>query len=135
VWKNFLLVLVIAPFFHQLPDPTLAGDILADNASWWASCATSTFCRREGRLLATPLAVVCGLTYNSAVMTLPLYASLERIDGGDRGRHRSVLLTVTAFRKVTGRCRCGRRRGHSPLLIPAAGDYVNVEFLGSPGQQ
>ena len=35
----------------------------------------------DGRLLATPFAVIIGLTYNFLpFMTLPLYASLERID-------------------------------------------------------
>ena len=40
-----------------------------------------TCCPPDGRLTATPFAVVCGLTYNFLpFMTLPIYASLERLD-------------------------------------------------------
>ena len=57
----------------------------------------------EGRLLATPLAVVCGLTYNFLpFMTLPLYASLERIDGRLVEAATDLYSSpFTAFRKVT----------------------------------
>ena len=44
--------------------------------------ASSRHSSDGSRVLATPMAVVCGLTYNFLpFMILPLYASLERIDG------------------------------------------------------
>ena len=49
-----------------------------------------------GRLLATPFAVVTGLTYNFLpFMVLPLYASLEKIDPRlHGGRRRPLRLAV-----------------------------------------
>lgn len=90
-WRNLILILVIAPFFTSFLIRTLAWKtILADGGpvvgalntlhvldvtSWLGITAGD-------RVLATPLAVVCGLTYNFLpFMILPLYTSLERIDG------------------------------------------------------
>ena len=54
-------------------------------------------------MLATPLAVVCGLTYNFLpFMILPLYTSLERIDGRLHEAAGDLYAKpVTTFRKVT----------------------------------
>lgn len=85
-------------------------------------------------MLATPLAVVCGLTYNFLpFMILPLYTSLERIDtrlheaAGDLYARPS-----TTFRKVTFPLSMpGVVSGTLLTFIPASGDYVNAELLGS----
>jgi spermidine/putrescine transport system permease protein len=89
-YKNFLLVLVIAPFFTNYLIRTLAWEtILADHGivtSTLRSLGVLTATDKLGftsgqRLLATPLAVVTGITYNYLpFMTLPLYVSLEKID-------------------------------------------------------
>ncbi len=86
------------------------------------------------RVLATPLAVVCGLTYNFLpFMILPLYTSLERIDtrlheaAGDL-----YARPATVFRKVTFPLSMpGVVSGTLLTFIPASGDYVNAELLGS----
>ena len=80
-WKNLLLVCVIAPFFTSFLVRTLAWKtILSDNGGWSGCCGRAP-ARADGRLLATPFAVVLGLTYNFLpFMVLPLYASLERLD-------------------------------------------------------
>jgi spermidine/putrescine transport system permease protein len=139
VWKNFLLVLVIAPFFTSFLIRTLAWEtILADNGLVVGFLRDVHLLSGEGRLLATPLAVVCGLTYNFLpFMTLPLYASLERIDGRLIEAATDLYSSpFTAFRKVTWPLSLpGVVAGTLLCFIPAAGDYVNVEFLGSPGQQ
>ena len=85
------LVLVIAPFFTSFLIRTLAWKtILADGGPVVGALntlhvldVTSWLGWTAGdRVLATPLAVVCGLTYNFLpFMILPLYTSLERIDG------------------------------------------------------
>ena len=139
VWKNFLLVLVIAPFFTSFLIRTLAWEtILADNGLVVGFMRNIHLLSGGGRLLATPLAVVCGLTYNFLpFMTLPLYASLERIDGRLIEAATDLYSSpFTAFRKVTWPLSMpGVVAGTLLCFIPAAGDYVNVEFLGSPGQQ
>jgi len=139
VWKNFLLVLVIAPFFTSFLIRTLAWEtILADNGLVVGFMRNVHLLSSEGRLLATPLAVVCGLTYNFLpFMTLPLYASLERMDPRLIEAATDLYSSpFTAFRKVTWPLSIpGVVAGTLLCFIPAAGDYVNVEFLGSPGQQ
>ncbi|XKJ41571.1 ABC transporter permease [Streptomyces sp. 147326] len=142
-WRNLLLVLVIAPFFTSFLIRTLAWKtILADGGPVVEVLNTVGFLdvtswlgMTEGdRVLATPLAVVCGLTYNFLpFMILPLYSSLERIDtrlheaAGDLYAH-----PATVFRKVTFPLSMpGVVSGTLLTFIPASGDYVNAELLGS----
>jgi spermidine/putrescine transport system permease protein len=138
-WKNVLLVLVIAPFFTSFLVRTLAWEtILSDTGPVVHVMRQLHVIGADGRLLATPLAVVCGLTYNFLpFMTLPLYASLEKIDPRLIEAATDLYSTpFTAFRKVTWRLSMpGLVAGTLLTFIPAAGDYVNVQFLGSPQQQ
>src|SRR6266508_836265 len=86
-------------------------------------------------LTATSVAVVAGITYNFLpFMTLPLYASLERVDprlieaAGDL-----YASGWTGFRKVTFPLSMpGVVAGTLLTFIPAAGDYVNAALLGNP---
>jgi spermidine/putrescine transport system permease protein len=138
-WKNLLLVLVIAPFFTSFLVRTLAWEtILSDTGFVVRILRDVHIIGPDGRLLATPLAVVCGLTYNFLpFMTLPLYASLEKIDPRLIEAATDLYCTpFTAFRKVTWKLSMpGVVAGTLLTFIPAAGDYVNVQFLGSPQQQ
>ncbi len=72
-WKNILLVLVIAPFFTSFLIRTLAWrTILSDDGavtSFLAAIHVTDLLEllhltSDGRLLATPFAVIMGLTYN-----------------------------------------------------------------------
>jgi len=137
-WKNLLLVLVIAPFFTSFLVRTLAWQsILADNGFVVGVFKSVGILGADGRLLATSVAVVTGLTYNFLPFTvLPLYASLEKIDrrlieaAGDLYAN-----PVTAFRKVTLPLSMpGVVAGTLLTFIPAAGDYINAELLGTPNQ-
>ena len=100
-------------------------------------CRRCTSSAPDGRLLATPFAVVTGLTYNFLpFMVLPLYASLEKIDPRliEAGK-RPVRHAFTAFRKVTLPLSMpGVVAGTLLTFIPAAGDYINAELLGTPKQ-
>ena len=142
-WRNLIMILVIAPFFTSFLIRTLAWKtILADNSpvvhtlnSLHILDLTNWLGWTAGdRVLATPLAVVCGLTYNFLpFMILPLYTSLERIDGrlheaaGDLYAKPS-----TVFRKVTFPLSMpGVVSGTLLTFIPATGDYVNASLLGS----
>ncbi|MFD3911270.1 ABC transporter permease [Streptomyces sp. NPDC058603] len=142
-WRNLLLVLVIAPFFTSFLIRTLAWKtILADGGtvvglldSLHVLDVTSWLGWTEGdRVLATPMAVVCGLTYNFLpFMILPLYTSLERIDGRLHEAAGDLYATpLTTFRKVTFPLSLpGVVSGTLLTFIPASGDYVNAELLGS----
>jgi spermidine/putrescine transport system permease protein len=88
-----------------------------------------------GHLTATPFAVVAGLTYNFLpFMTLPLYASLERIDPRTMEASGDLYANAfTTFRKVTLPLSMpGVVAGTLLTFIPAAGDYINAELLGNP---
>jgi spermidine/putrescine transport system permease protein len=141
--RNLVLVLVIAPFFTSFLIRTLAWEtILADQGPVVSVLndihfldVTAWLGLTEGdRVLATPLAVVCGLTYNFLpFMVLPLYTSLERVDGRLHEASGDLYATpFTTFRKVTFPLSLpGVVAGTLLTFIPASGDYINAELLGS----
>ena len=81
-YKNLLLFLVIAPFFTSFLLRTLSwGLILGDDGVVLGPLKGLGIVSEDFRLLATPIAVVSGITYNFlAFMTLPIYVSLEKVD-------------------------------------------------------
>ncbi|MEU8589584.1 ABC transporter permease [Streptomyces sp. NPDC048664] len=142
-WRNLVMILVIAPFFTSFLIRTLAWKtILADNGPVVGALGamhvldvTNWLGWTQGdRVLATPLAVICGLTYNFLpFMILPLYTSLERIDGRLHEAAGDLYAApLTTFRKVTFPLSMpGVVSGTLLTFIPAAGDYVNADLLGS----
>jgi spermidine/putrescine transport system permease protein len=135
-FKTILLVAVIAPFFTSFLVRTLAWQyLLGDNEFIVSLLRWLPFTGADLRLINTPFAVVAGITYNFLpFFILPLYASLEKID------HRlleaaSDLYASPAkgFFKVTLPLSMpGVVAGTLLTFIPAAGDYINAELLGSP---
>jgi len=138
-WKNLMLVLVIAPFFTSFLVRTLAWkSILSDNGFIVESMKTVGLLADDGRLLATSVAVVTGLTYNFLpFMVLPLYASLEKIDPKLVEAGKDLYANgFTSFRKITLPLSMpGVVAGTLLTFIPAAGDYINSELLGTPQQR
>jgi len=135
-WRNVLLILVIAPFFTSFLIRTLAWKIILSDDGWVVDVLKAlSLLGDNGRLLATPAAVILGLTYNFLpFMVLPLYASLEKIDKRLLEAAADLYATsFTAFRTVTWRLSLpGVVAGTLLTFIPAAGDFVNVQFLGTP---
>ena len=138
-WRNLMLVLVIAPFFTSFLIRTLSWQlILSDNGFVVGSLQAIGLLGEDGRLLNTSFAVVMGLTYNFLpFMVLPLYASLEKIDprlieaAGDL-----YSSPIRGFAKVTFPLSLpGVVAGTLLTFIPAAGDYINAELLGSPNDR
>ena len=80
--KNLLLFLVVAPFFTSFLLRTFAWKIiLGDDGIVIGPLKDLGLLSPGFRLLATPIAVVSGITYNFLpFMTLPIYVSLEKID-------------------------------------------------------
>jgi spermidine/putrescine transport system permease protein len=142
-WKATLLVLVIAPFFTSFLIRTLAWKtILSDdglvvtflNWSHINQVLTWLHLTQDDRVLNTPLAVVLGLTYNFLpFMVLPLYASLDRMDPRLVEAAQDLYSSPwTALRKVTWPLSLpGVVAGTLLTFIPAAGDYINAELLGT----
>jgi spermidine/putrescine transport system permease protein len=144
-WKNLMLIAVIAPFFTSFLIRTLSWQLILGDQGWVADTLRATrlmdvfalvgLVGDQGNLLATPLAVITGLTYNFLpFMVLPLYSSLDKIDprlheaGADL-----YAAPFTTFRKVTLPLSLpGLVAGTLLTFIPAAGDYINSELLGNP---
>jgi spermidine/putrescine transport system permease protein len=137
-WRNALLLAVIVPFFVTYLLRTISWEtILADSSLVVDTLRSIGIVGEGGRLLDTTVSVVTGITYNYLpFMILPLYASLERIDGrlleagyDLYGRRRDVFLRVTLPLSMPGVV-----AGTLLMFIPAAGDFINAELLGTPRQ-
>jgi spermidine/putrescine transport system permease protein len=137
-WRNALLLAVILPFFVTYLIRTLSWQTILSDDGWVVSVLKFLhLVSHDGRVLATTSAVVAGITYNFLpFMILPLYASLERIDHRMLeaaydlyGRRRDVFLRVTLPLSMPGVV-----AGVLLTFIPAAGDFVNAQLLGTPRQ-
>ena len=137
-YKNLMLLIVVAPFFTSFLIRTLSWKIILADSGWVVGMfQTLGLLPPGGRLLATSFAVVAGITYNFLpFMTLPLYTSLERLDASLIEAAGDLYAgPVTAFFKVTFPLSMpGVVAGTLLTFIPAAGDYINVRFLGTPSQ-
>ncbi len=134
-FKNLILGLVILPFFVTFLIRTIAWKTILADEGWVVTALGSIgLLPDEGRLLSTSWAVIGGLTYNWIIfMILPLYVSLEKIDprlleasrdlysGGGRS-FRKVILPLAMP---------GALAGSLLVFIPAVGDFINADYLGS----
>ena len=134
-YKNLFLALVILPFFVTYLVRTLSWKILLfDNGPVVGILQSVGILNDNQGILGSPFAVVAALTYNFLpFMVLPIYVSLEKLD------HRLLDAAADlyssparAFRKITLRLSLpGLFAGTLLTFIPAAGDFVNSELLGS----
>jgi spermidine/putrescine transport system permease protein len=135
-YKNFLLVLVIAPFLTSFLLRTIAWkQILGEEGFVVPTLRTFGIISESTTLTSTAFAVVMGMTYNFLpFMTLPLFASIDRIDPRTLEASGDLYANgFTTFRKVTLPLSMpGVVAGTLLTFIPAAGDYINAEILGSP---
>ena len=134
--KSLLLLIVILPFFTSYLIRTLSWKlILADNGFLLSTLKDVGLLGSSFQVLSTPAAVIGGLTYNFLpFMVLPLYVALEKIDptlveaGADLyGNRLQTFLRVTLPLSLPGVV-----AGSLLVFIPAVGDFINAEILGSP---
>ncbi len=143
-YRNALLGLVVIPFFTSYLIRTLAWqNILADAGPavgfverfHLTGALESLDIMKNGQLLNTPAAVIGGLTYNFLpFMILPIYVSLEKVDVRLVDAAQDLYSSsARAFRKIVLPLSLpGVFAGTLLTFIPAAGDFVNAELLGSP---
>lgn len=138
-YKALLLFLVIAPFFTSFLLRTISWKIiLADNGLLFGPLKDLGILPEEFRVLATPIAVIAGITYNFLpFMTLPLYVALEKISPSVLEAAQDLYAdTGSRFRRVTFPLALpGIVAGSLLVFIPAVGDFVNAELLGNPQSQ
>jgi spermidine/putrescine transport system permease protein len=134
-YKNLLLALVVLPFFVTYLVRTLSWKILLFDGGPAVSIFRSLGVLSENQgILGSPFAVVAALTYNFVpFMVLPIYVSLEKLDRRLLDAAADLYSSpARAFRKITLRLSLpGLFAGTLLTFIPAAGDFVNSELLGS----
>ncbi|HEX5922282.1 MAG TPA: ABC transporter permease, partial [Baekduia sp.] len=137
-WKNFMLLLVVLPFFVSYVLRTVSWQLILNDNGWVVSRFQDVgLISEDGRLLASTKAVIAGITYNFLpFMALPLYVSLEKIDRRLIEAATDLYASrTTAFRKVTLPLALpGIFAGSLLTFIPASGDFINAALLGTPKQ-
>jgi spermidine/putrescine transport system permease protein len=138
-WKSTLFFLILLPFFVSFVIRTVQWKfILGDNGLIFGPLKDLGWLPDDFRVLATPLAVIWGITYNFLPFTvLPLYVALERIDKRLVEAAKDLYASkFEAFRKVVLPLSFpGVFAAVILTFVPATGDYVNSEVLGSPDTQ
>jgi len=134
-YKNLILGLVILPFFVTFLIRTIAWKTILADDGWVVSALNAIgLLPSEGRLLSTSWAVIGGLIYNWIIfMILPLYVSLEKIDPRLLEASKDLYSTAPrSFRKVIlPLAMPGVLAGSMLVFIPASGDFINADYLGS----
>lgn len=137
-WRNLMLFAVVAPFFTTYLIRTIAWKTILADESPVTEFLHAIGLAPSGHILATGPAVIAGLTYNFLpFMILPIYASLERIDGRLIEAAKDLYSSAAqSFLRVTLPLSApGIVAGTLLTFIPAAGDYVNAYFLGGAGNR
>lgn len=137
-WRNVLLLLIVIPFFVSYVLRTVSWQLILYDDGWVvARFKDLGILGPNGRLLATPTAVIAGIAYNFLpFMALPLYVSLEKIDRRLIEAATDLYASrATAFRKVTLPLALpGIFAGTLLTFIPAVGDFINAALLGTSNQ-
>ena len=131
-WRSIMVVLVMIPFWTNFLVRNYAWRVILGTDGPMSNL-TSAVGLGETRLLFTPWAVVIGLVYGFLpFMILPLYASIERIDGRLLEAGRDLYATPwQAFRHVLlPLSKPGILGGSILTFVPSLGAYVTPEILG-----
>jgi spermidine/putrescine transport system permease protein len=136
-WKSSLLLLILIPFFVSFVIRTIQWKfILGDSGFVLGPLKNLGVLPDSFHVLATPFAVVAGITYNFIPFTaLPLYVALERIDKRLVEAAKDLYSSRwQAFRHVVWPLSLpGVFAAFLLTFVPASGDYVNAAVLGGPG--
>jgi spermidine/putrescine transport system permease protein len=133
-YKNFLIILIMLPFFSSYLIRVFAWVTLLRGEGVVNSALTGLGVLKEPiGFLGTPFAVIIVLAYDYLpFMVLPLYVALERLDPAlleaskDLGATKSV-----TFAKVTWPLAMpGVVAGLLLVFVPALGDFVTAELVG-----
>jgi spermidine/putrescine transport system permease protein len=136
-WKSTLFFMILVPFFVTFVIRTVQWKfILGDEGLLLGPLKNLGLVPDNFSVLATPVAVIAGITYNFLPFTaLPLYVSLERIDRRLVEAAKDLYATrFEAFRKVVLPLSFpGVFAAVILTFVPATGDYVNSSVLGNSG--
>jgi spermidine/putrescine transport system permease protein len=132
--KASLLFLLLLPFFVSFVIRTQSwNQILSDNGMVLSPLKSLHIVGSDFHILATPVAVIGGLTYNfMPFMVLPIYVALERVDPALLEASADLYASkVEAFLRVIFPLSIpGVFAGVLLTFVPVASDYVNASILG-----
>ena len=137
--KNLLLALVVLPFFTTYLIRAISWRILlGDRGPVTRVLHNLHLIGQDTSIVGTAPAVIGALSYNFLpFMVLPIYVSLEKIDKKLLEAGPDLYASGwRTFRKVTLPLSLpGLFAGSLLTFIPASGDFINVEFVGSDAQR
>jgi spermidine/putrescine transport system permease protein len=132
--KASLLFLLLLPFFVSFVIRTQSwNQILSDNGMILSPMKSLHLVGSDFHILATPAAVIGGLTYNfMPFMVLPIYVALERVDPALLEASADLYASkISAFLRVIFPLSIpGVFAGVLLTFVPVASDYVNASILG-----
>ncbi|MDA8374943.1 MAG: ABC transporter permease [Actinomycetota bacterium] len=135
--KTTYLLIVLLPFYVSQLIRTISWQfILADQGIFLGPLKALHLMPQNFHILATPWAVIGGLTYAQIpYMLLPIFAALERIDRSFIEASKDLYATKweTVRRVVLPLSTPGIFAGVLLVFISATGDYVNEVILGGTG--
>ncbi|MFF9496939.1 ABC transporter permease [Streptomyces flaveolus] len=134
--KSVFLFLLLLPFFVSFVIRTQSWNVvLADHGVLLGPLKDVGLLSDDFHLLATPYAVIGGLTYNFLpFMVLPIYVALERVDPKviEASTDLYASRAGTFLRVVLPLSLPGVFAGVLLTFVPASADYVNAGILGGP---
>jgi spermidine/putrescine transport system permease protein len=132
-YKNALIAAIVVPFFASYLIRMYAWKALLSDEGLVNSGLRKTGLSDGITFLNTPWAVIGGLVYGFVVyMILPIYASLERLDGSliEAGKDLYHGPVRTFFSVTLPATRPGLYGGILLVFLPALGDFVSAQLLG-----
>jgi spermidine/putrescine transport system permease protein len=133
-YKNALIALLVVPFFaNYLVRMYGWQTLLSDDGVVVSRLRDAGLVGSDFHILDTPAAVIGGLVYGYVVfMVLPVYASLERLDGAviEAGRDLYGSPLRTFLTVTVPATRAGAYAGTALVFLPAMGDFVSASLLG-----
>jgi spermidine/putrescine transport system permease protein len=136
-WKTSILLLILLPFFVSFVIRTIQWKwLLGPEGLIFGPLKDWGLLPESLDVLATPFAVVAGMTYNFLPFTaLPLYVALERIDRRLVEAAKDLYSSRwEAFRHVVWPLSLpGVFAAFLLTFVPATGDYLNAAVLGGVG--
>jgi spermidine/putrescine transport system permease protein len=137
-YRQLLLLLVVLPFWTSFLVRTFALIfLLRDTGLVNALLLRAGLVREPLTLLYTPFAVLLGLVYGFLpFMVLPIYASLEKLDGSLLEAAESLGARPTArfFTVILPLSLPGVIAGALLVFVPALGSFVTSDLLGGAKQ-
>jgi spermidine/putrescine transport system permease protein len=133
-WKDLLIGLVVVPFFTSFLVRTIAWTSILGPEQWIGLQARKLF-GDDFTIIHHAWAVIGGLTYNFVpFMILPIYVALEKIDFRLTEAAGDLYASPMAgfWRVIFPLSLPGVFAGSLLVFIPAAGDFINQRFLGTP---